>query len=349
MTAMAIDTAGDLLRCVMGTAAFAGLPEPVELQPLPGGRNNRVYLVRTRGEAYVLKQYYRDADGHSERMQREYAFVSLLSRAGVSGQPRPLARNLFEGFALYSLLPGRAMQPNDVTPATIAQAAAFLNACRTASEGVPEAEHPTAAEACFSLAAHLELVDQRVAVLRGIEARDDTDAAAKRFIAERLVPTWHRVEANARALAEHSGLDPNAELPTAMRFVSPSDFGFHNALIDEAGAVRFCDFEYAGWDDPAKAVCDFLCQPRVPVPPRYVSQTLRQLLGVFAGDVTLSSRVAVLLPVYRIKWCCIRLNEFRPGDAARRAFADGERPDASRKAQQLADAMAALDTMTDQR
>ncbi len=38
-----------------------------------------------------------------------------------------------------------------------------------------------------------------------------------------------------------------------MKFiVSPSDFGFHNALLDDGGAISFLDFEYSGRDDPAK-------------------------------------------------------------------------------------------------
>ena len=31
-------------------------------------------------------------------------------------------------------------------------------------------------------------------------------------------------------------------------------------------------------------------------------------------------RVRLLLPVYRLKWCCIALNEFLPTGAARRRF-----------------------------
>ena len=51
--------------------------------------------------------------------------------------------------------------------------------------------------------------------------------------------------------------------------LSPSDFGFHNALVDDDGQVTFLDFEYAGRDDPAKLVSDFFCQPEIPVPLDY--------------------------------------------------------------------------------
>ena len=51
--------------------------------------------------------------------------------------------------------------------------------------------------------------------------------------------------------------------------MSPSDFGFHNALATPGGRLVFIDFEYAGWDDPAKLANDFFCQPAVPVDARF--------------------------------------------------------------------------------
>ena len=52
-----------------------------------------------------------------------------------------------------------------------------------------------------------------------------------------------------------------AELPVEQRTLSPSDFGFHNALRRPDGRVVFLDLEYFGWDDPAKMISDFLLHP----------------------------------------------------------------------------------------
>ena len=56
------------------------------------------------------------------------------------------------------------------------------------------------------------------------------------------------------------------ELRQETMCIFSSDFGFHNALIDESGTVYLLDFEYAGWDDPAKLVCDFSNQPDMLLP-----------------------------------------------------------------------------------
>ena len=104
------------------------------------------------------------------------------------------------------------------------------------------------------------------------------------------------------------------------RILSPSDFGFHNALEHEA-TLSFVDFEYAGWDDPAKLICDFMCQPEVPVTHDQGQQFMEELLRELPGAEAVARRVALLLPVHRLKWCCILLNEFRMEDRKRREHA----------------------------
>ena len=52
-----------------------------------------------------------------------------------------------------------------------------------------------------------------------------------------------------------------------------------------------------------------------------------------------------MLPVYRMKWVCIRLNDFLPADARRRSFASSGDEEA-RKRRQLEKAVAALEEVT---
>jgi hypothetical protein len=90
--------------------------------------------------------------------------------------------------------------------------------------------------------------------------------------------------------------------------ISPSDFGFHNAIATTDG-VKFIDFEFAGWDDPAKAAIDFVLQPRVPV-----MQAQSPLLASLSGRQYdfFNERYKALLPVLHLKWLCIILSVFNP-------------------------------------
>jgi hypothetical protein len=90
-------------------------------------------------------------------------------------------------------------------------------------------------------------------------------------------------------------------------------------------------------------VCDFLCQPDAPVP-EHLAQTARDRLVSCLPLPGLGQRIELLLPVYRVKWACICLNEFSSAAERRRRFAGvlGE----SEKAVQLNKARELLDKVS---
>lgn len=108
--------------------------------------------------------------------------------------------------------------------------------------------------------------------------------------------------------------------------------------------MRFIDFEYAGWDDPAKLVCDFFCQPQVPVDFKFWELFTNSLAASLGGETFLPLRAKMLLPAYQIKWCCIILNHFVKGGKARREFARGADAEEA-KAGQLAKARRLLQNL----
>ncbi len=136
--------------------------------------------------------------------------------------------------------------------------------------------------------------------------------------------------------------DLNRPLAEEDRCLSPSDFGFHNALRRPDGAVFFFDFEYAGRDDPAKMVGDFFSQPEVPVPDAYFDWFSAAVAREWDESSGLLARIKLLLPLYRLKWCCIILNIFLNVDAHRRLFA-GEGDFEAARVRQLAKARHALE------
>ena len=121
--------------------------------------------------------------------------------------------------------------------------------------------------------------------------------------------------------------------------MSPSDYGFHNALRQDNGELVFLDFEYFGWDDPAKMISDFLLHPARMIDFSLKQQFFSEILAGFSENKTLSTRVKIVYPLFGIKWCLILLNEFIPEQLLRRGFADINPIDKrERQAQQLAKA-----------
>jgi thiamine kinase-like enzyme len=156
-----------------------------------------------------------------------------------------------------------------------------------------------------------------------------------------LIAAWTDIKARVLAQAEAAGIGPDDVLASDQRWISPSDFGFHNALKRPDGTLCFLDFEYAGWDDMAKLASDFFLQPQVPVDPTYADAFLERAAGP-RMSASLRARVHILQPVFALKWCVIMMNPFVLDRAQAGKFADPSRDEDERKRTQLTKAQRAL-------
>ena len=289
------------------------------LAALAGAANNRVFRAEAGDKRYLLKAYFRHAGDPRDRLAAEFSFAKFAWSKGVRRLPEPIASDPADGIALYGFVEGRRLGPADATPERVREAAGFfaeLNQHRSQAKKLP-----TASEACFSIAEHLELIGGRVERLRGLDPEEPAGKEALAFVKEELTQAWEEARRIALAGAHGLGLGEGEPLCENDRCVSPSDFGFHNALLAADGKLRFIDFEYAGMDDPAKMLCDFFLQPAVPAPLSERRVFAELALAPFADSRGLLERADVLRDAYRIKWCCILLNDFLPVGAARRRFA----------------------------
>ena len=142
------------------------------------------------------------------------------------------------------------------------------------------------------------------------------------LLVRKLKTVWLDLVTDIQKSATASRLDFNLPLKQSLRCISPSDFGFHNALKMADCSLRFLDFEYAGWDDPAKMVGDFFAQLAVPVSEHYFDHFVEQVMQPFEYPEFLIQRASLLRGAYQVKWCCIALNVFIPMHMARRRFAN---------------------------
>lgn len=336
--AVAIDELGRRAESVLRAA---GISTPYRLEAITGGGNNRVFRVEAAGQEALLKAYFRHPDDPRDRLRADFGFSTFAWDAGARALPRPLACDPAAGLGVYGFVAGRKLAPGEVTAAHVVEAAAFVKGVNDRRADPRAAALPEASEACFSVASHLACVDRRVERLRGIDAASPLGREATTLVVDRIQPAWGRVHDAVRFAAA----TPDEPLAAADRCLSPSDFGFHNALVAADGRLRFFDFEYAGHDDPAKLACDFFCQPAVPVPHEHLPVFVESLAGLWASPAAFRRRVDLLLPAYEIKWCCIMLNEFLPAADSRRSFAGAGGDRESRRAAQLAKVAAALDRL----
>jgi len=329
---MDVDPRPEWIDALLGEA---GLPAAREVVGLSGGANNRVYRVDWGGGSALLKAYFFHPDDPRDRLGAEFDFSRFAWDCGLRCLPRPLACDRPRRLGLYEFVEGRVLGPGEPTEAHLEQAIAFYRELNRHKDAPAARALPLASEACFTLREHLACVERRVGRLEQLEGDSPEDEEAQQWIRGRLAPAWRAIRDRVLQMAAKRGVELDQAVVDRDRRLSPSDFGFHNAILAADGRLRFIDFEYAGWDDPAKMVCDFLCQPGVPVPAEWGDALARAAVADLSDPSGHLRRIDLLKDVYRIKWCCIMLNEFLPAGRQRRRFAQEALAEAARKRNQL--------------
>jgi hypothetical protein len=328
---------------IAGLLARAGVgAEPESVTPCTRGGNNRIYRVETAAGVFAVKQYFRHADDTRDRLAAEDAFLAYANTAAPGATPRLYACDREAGLTLLEFVEGRPIRNGEIGEAHVDAAIAFFRDLNAASVRAT-ARVPVASEACFSIADHIAVIDRRIHRLLKMDPQSDVDTAALE-LSRRLGVLWQQIAQAIRAGAGAAGLD--VDHASEQRCVSPSDFGFHNALATADGRIRFLDFEYAGWDDPAKTAGDFFAQLAVPVPPEHYEHFVHRCMAVLPDPPNGVRRAMLLRPAYQIKWCCIALNVFLPVHLSRRRFADPGLDEAALKWAQIHKAELLLESIS---
>ncbi len=277
---------------------------------LAGGRNNRAFRIDpNHGESVLFKAYFRSDADPRDRLHHEFTFSEFAWKQGIRRISQPLAQNPELHAALYAFVPGRRLTPPQVTHHHVGQAIDFFRELHADPMQPAALALPLGSEACFTNIDHVALVDQRIRALDAI-----ADPAAAAFLERELKPYWASIHPPIAKAA-----DAFTPTPTCL---SPSDFGFHNAILrDDDDQLTFHDFEYAGQDDPAKLLGDFFHQPRIPAPGSSYGVFEDAVVETLQLDDAQRVRFRTLLPVYRAKWCGIVLAPLLPQAAERRKFA----------------------------
>jgi hypothetical protein len=281
-----------------------------------GGRNSRIWCVRSDGRAFALKQYPSRRVGQRDRLATEVGALRLMERHHIDAVPRVLGVDSERGYALLSWIAGSDV--TEVRDADIDAAAAFLGAIHALRASPWAVGQPLAAEACLSGAEIQSQIERRLSRLR--EAAGE-EIELVDFLERSFAPSLAETIDGAHGGMAAAGLDFAAELPQEWRSLVPSDFGFHNALRRSDGTLAFVDFEYFGWDDPVKLTADVLLHPGRTLSPRQRRQFRAAATQLYGADPAFAVRLSAFLPLFGLRWVLILLNEFVPERWQQRVYA----------------------------
>jgi hypothetical protein len=275
------------------------------IRQIKNGRNSQVYLIEKINDKWIVKKYHRHVNDVRNRLKNEFDFLSFLIDNEVNQVAKPIACDFEKNLGLFSHLPG--VIPKTINGNLVNQACEFIRQTNEFRNTESAKRFPKASEACFSIMSHLICVKKRVTRLNNILPTNPIQYDVSAFVQSSLVTSLDKITTDI--LEKYSDEKLHQTLPQTSRIISPSDFGFQNTLIDN-NTLYFLDFEYAGWDDPAKLICDFGCHPEIPVKHEYLQVFNNSFLTWLKDAENAIQRSEILMPVYRLKWCCIILNEF---------------------------------------
>lgn len=273
---------------------------------LNGGINNRVYRCGEGSARWVIKDYLAIEQGERDRMQAEVMFLTYAAKVAsqyvpelihVDFQHRCVVLEHIDGTSYHE---GVAPSPDDIKAAVD-----FFRLLNSATKEARQVCQLNAAEGFLQLTDHIENVRERLSRM----STDHLPQKAKKQAVELIQWVQDATERASILILESisNGTVANSINPE-QRCISPSDFGFHNAIRTRSG-VKFFDFEFAGWDDPAKTIVDFRLQPEIPVN-IWPSPLLLEVSLEFRELI--SSRIEIMYQVQKLKWVCIIANILDP-------------------------------------
>ena len=272
-----------------------------------GGVNNRVYRCGDERRKWIIKGYPATGNGSRDRMRAEVDLLQLASEAAPSYVPRLIHVDEERRCIVMEHIAGKLFREG-MTPSTKALEGAvdFFRLLNSKPEDARRTISLNAAEGFLSLREHMANVEERIERMQYSHLpKGDRGQAIQQV--SRLKEELEKIHETTDKLIRVGHLAD--QIRPESRCVSPSDFGFHNAIMSEKG-VKFFDFEFAGWDDQSKTAADFLLQPRVPV--SWKESTLRGFLREFRKKQD-TRRLRVLIKILKLKWICIILNILEPG------------------------------------
>jgi len=222
--------------------ALSWIADGVTVQRVTGGNNNALYRVETDGQAYACKLCVAD---ERRRAWREYESLRALSMAGLDIAPEPLwldesCQIVPYPAVAYRWQPGEPLGPS----LTDAQLVALLASVQWMHSLRPQ-DYPDLPDSIFHWFDFSRYVSELELLLNQYGpwlAATDPDGSHLRDRLAQLVDSCMRLIATTRVKPDRACV--------ALRLCR-ADTNLANAIWGCDGKIRWVDWEYSGWGDPA--------------------------------------------------------------------------------------------------
>lgn len=300
------------------------LGAPSSFQALKGTRNNRLFEVKLKsGENFILKQYFTSTG--AARASNEYQASQLLWNAGIHSIPQPIFIDSSATMALYTKIPGTRLSDKEIGPQHIEQAGDFIvrlfQLAREQQSSPNRGGVGKAYAARLALGDYLEGINNRLSEIQASLTDCPHGEDVDDFLQKEFLPLQKKIFARFHEDVRQAGLSLQ-EIQEEQLILSPSDFGFHNMLVDSNDTVHFLDLEYFGWDDPAKVLADFFHSLGQSISWELKWHFLDHVCSKLPCGAAIRKRWKIIVDVIALEWILIALNVVVREIRERKIFAD---------------------------
>ncbi len=272
--------------------------------PIYKGRNSNIILLEFENrDKFILKKYKHDPYNKRNRLKSEFFAIHYMMRIGIQNIPKLIYVNRKYNFIILEFINGKKIK--DITFYHIERCIFFLDYINKYRYTSAAKFLINAAEACFYIDDLIKVIEQRFFWLKkhGI---DKGKIGFYDFLKE-VYLYYTKLKSNVLGSIENY----KTRLEISEKILSPSDFGFHNALETKED-VFFLDFEYFGWDDASKLICDFLFHPAMNISFDVKKYFVTQATEIFSFLPNIKEKITIYYPFIGINWILRLLNEFLP-------------------------------------
>ena len=292
----------------------------IAVEPLGGWNNLVLKLNCNGGKPFLVKKYYSNKDDNRDRIGVEFNSLKFLWSHGIRNIPEPIFADFKNKIGIYSFIDGERLKLSEIDKEKILQTILLLAKIKDLSHTVIAGDLPVASEACFSIKDYIDNLLMRYNRLEKVALNNEDDRLLN-FLKEQFLPLLENALEHLKSELKRYSMSYEEKLEFSEWTLSPSDVGFHNILKDRDDKIFLIDFEYFGWDDPVKMVCDILHQPDLPIPDEYRTFYLKNILKQLGANQRFIRRLKIIYPLLGLKWSLIILNDFLPGVIMKRRFA----------------------------
>ena len=281
----------------------------ISIKNINGRGNSRIYkALSSEGDNFILKDYPDLLNDPRERLVTEVSALNMIE--SINQTPKVVAFNEQQNIALYEWIEG--VHPSNIDDKHIIEALKFIKNIQNVKD---KESCELASEACLSAEHLFTQIDDRFKKLSLVNNQYLQD-----FLNNTFIILWDEVREWSKQCWPKDNI--TSDLPYSMQVLSPSDFGLHNALLQDNGRLCFLDFEYFGRDDPVKLMADFVWHPGMSLSDSQKITWLKGTSKIFKKDPNLNERFYAAWPLYGLRWSLILLNEFLNDVWQKRVYAN---------------------------